>query len=135
MTDPQFTALVQALPAIITAIGVLFIGVLAALTRKRDAKADEKADGIAKEVTQIHTVTNSNLSDITAELKNAVGKISSLEQQILAMNKAKDVADDVAKTLAEKVPSAKDAKQLMEAVVVVPAEPDSQQKPKPPSKK
>lgn len=133
MTDPQFTALTQALPAIITACGVLFIGVLSALTRRRDEKADEKQDKQSKVIDEIHTVTNSNLSAITAQLKQSTAELAALKERLISMDKAKDVADNVASDLAAK---AKPASTAPEKVVVVntpaqpvPIEPAARKKP------
>ena len=105
MTDTQFTALIEALPAIITALGTLIIGVLIALSRKRDEKADKKTDKLVQVTDQIHQVTNSNFTAITAELKTANAKYDQLQKVIVNLNKDKVVADEVAKKLAEKVPS------------------------------
>lgn len=103
MTDAQFKSAIDAIPATITALGVLLTTILVALARWRDQRADEKAEERDKTLTEIHTVTNSNLSEMKDDYKLALAELAAMKDRITAMDKAKDTADDVAKALADKV--------------------------------
>lgn len=103
MTDTQFAELIKALPAIITSLGTLFIGIVVALSRKRDEKADLKVEKLVETTAQIHTLADGNLSKITTELKLVNARYEELQKVVVELNKDKASATEVARKLAEKV--------------------------------
>lgn len=115
MTDTQLTIIVSSIPTSIAAIGAL-IGVILSSIRgaRRDHKADDKQDVLMAKTDEIHTLTNSNLSALKAELVTANAQFellrSTTNAQLEAFNvlvtslkESKVVADSVAAKLAEKV--------------------------------
>lgn len=144
MTDAQFTSLIESIPAIITALGTLVIIILGGLSKLRDAKADAKSEERDKTLTEIHTVTNSNLTMEKAKLEREVDRSANLERLITQLLAEKDATAVVAKSLADKVAPVKAS--ATEVIVVntpenrVPVEPPQDETPsakptKPPTKK
>lgn len=78
------------------------IAAIAALMVSRDT--DHKVDASAKTIEQIHVLTNSNLTQVSNDLKIANSKIDALERLVTALGTAKGIADVVAERLAQKVP-------------------------------
>ena len=62
-----------------------------------------KSDEANHKLVEIHTLTNSNLSNVNKALEVANEKISGLEKMVAAMHEAKGVADRTAEGLAAKV--------------------------------
>lgn len=109
MNDPMIIA--AAFVLVIAASGswiVQIINAKAAADDRKEAKAmrlklhesatstEKKADRIIEQGVEIHTLTNSNLSKVTAELVTALAMIKNLERMIASQDKAKDVADNLA---------------------------------------
>lgn len=116
MNDPMIIA--AALVLVIAGIGSAIVQVInarAAAEDRREAKATRiklereaeiasiKADRIVEQGVAIHTLTNSNLSAVTAALAAAIAKNEVLERIITAQDKAKDIADTVSLTQTAKV--------------------------------
>jgi len=57
---------------------------------------DRKADALIEKAVEIHTLTNSNLSRVTASLEIALKEIDGLRQLVESLTKAKAVADALA---------------------------------------
>lgn len=64
-----------------------------------------KTDTIIEKAVEIHTLTNSRMSKVTADLEVALSKITGLETRIAAMAKDKATAEHVAERLAETRPT------------------------------
>ena len=110
MNDPMIIA--AAIVLVIASIGgasVQIINAWAASNERKEAKfsrekleeitrsTDNKANTIIEKAAEIHTLTNSNLSKVTASLDSALAKIEGLEKLIASQSKAKDIADNLAK--------------------------------------
>lgn len=90
------------------AVIVQVINAMAASHERREARAsriklealaeagDTKNNEIIKQGVAIHTLTNSSLSKVTADLATANVTIKSLERMIDGLVKAKDIADALA---------------------------------------
>jgi hypothetical protein len=59
--------------------------ILALATWRQSRKNTEKADTIISKAEEIHTLTNSNLAEVKAELATANGKIEGVEKVIAAL--------------------------------------------------
>jgi uncharacterized phage infection (PIP) family protein YhgE len=98
MDDPMLIA--GAVVLVIASVGSWYIQIINAKSAARleeFAKInDSKNDRIIEQGVEIHTLTNSNLSKVTAELVTALAEIKNLERMITAQNKAKEVADTLA---------------------------------------
>lgn len=109
MDDP--TIIAGAFVIVIAAIGttiVQIVNAVAAANDRREARSARlkleamaeinavKTDKIVEQGVAIHTLTNSNLSKVTADLATAVSKIEGLEKVIVAQTKAKEIADALA---------------------------------------
>lgn len=57
---------------------------------------DGKADAIIEKTVQIHEVTNSNLSKVTAALDVALSRIEGLQAMVRTLTEAKRIADALA---------------------------------------
>lgn len=64
---------------------------------KTARSTEHKADQIIEKAAEIHTLTNSNLSKVTASLDVALEKIAGLEKMVVSLNEAKKVADALTK--------------------------------------
>lgn len=67
---------------------------LALMGAKQEATS-AKADHIIEQGTQIHTLTNSNLSQVTAQLAVANERIKGMEELVKTLGTAKRVADEL----------------------------------------
>lgn len=65
----------------------------------------KKSDEANGKLVEIHTLTNSNLSNVTKALEVAMEKISGLEKMVYSMDQARVNAEMVAKNLASTRPS------------------------------
>ena len=83
MIDPTLltviTVFLSATPPTVAAVGALIVGLRN--SRKADVASNE-ADVAAKQTSEIHTMTNSNLSEVKTELKVAQEKIEGLQHLI-----------------------------------------------------
>lgn len=102
MTDIQLTIILAAIVPTLAALGAMVVSVVNAIKSNANGV---KADDIIKKAEQIHTLTNSNLSKVTASLEVALARIDGLQKMVAEMSKAKDIADHVAERAAEKVPT------------------------------
>lgn len=102
MSDIQLTIVLAAIVPTLAALGALMVSVINAIKSNANGV---KADDIIKKAEQIHTLTNSNLSKVTASLEVANAKIDGLQLMVAEMTKAKAIADTVAEKAAEKVPA------------------------------
>lgn len=102
MTDTQVTIILASIVPTLAAFGAMAVSVINAI--KSNANGI-KSDEIIKKAEQIHTLTNSNLSKVTAALEVANARIDGLQKLILSMTEAKTVADHVAERAAEKTPT------------------------------
>lgn len=97
MSDQIVTTLIVAffasLPPTIAAFAALIVS----------RSNGHKADAIVKSTDQIHTLANSNLAQVSNDLKVATSKIEALERLVTSLGTAKGIADVVAERLAEKV--------------------------------
>lgn len=94
MSDAFWLALMTAVPTTLAALGALYVSV------RNGHKADvtaAKVDAVDAKAIEIHTLTNSNLSRVTAALEVANAKIDGLQKQVALMVGAKVVADKVIK--------------------------------------
>lgn len=100
MTDTQLTIIIAAIPATIAATGALvatILGVIQGAGRERKAeereeKASVKTDSLIEKTVEIHTLTNSNLSKVTAALDAANVKIEGLQTMVANLLKDKEAA-------------------------------------------
>lgn len=113
------------LGALITVLGMMFTYLKASQaviqsTAARDVAAagveismnnGKKSDHANEKLVEIHTLTNSNLSDAVKRLDVAMEKISGLEKMVSNMTADKVTADRTAENLAGKVASAPGARQ------------------------
>lgn len=110
MNDPMIIA--AAIVLVIAAVGSMFVQIInakAAAEDRQDARAsrikletyaeinDGKNNKIIEQGVSIHTLTNSNLSTVTAALATAVAENKTLERIIAAALEAKKVADNLAR--------------------------------------
>lgn len=102
MTDIQLTIVLSAIVPTLAAVGAMIVSVVNAI---KSSANGVKADDIIKKAEQIHTLTNSNLSKVTAALEVANAKIDGLQTMVSEMTRAKAIADHVAQRAAEKVTS------------------------------
>lgn len=108
MNDPMIIA--AAFVMVIASIGATIVQVInakAAADDRREAKIareklltmaemnDEKTNKVIEQGVAIHTLTNSNLSKVTADLATATATIQSLERMIASLTKAKEIADNL----------------------------------------
>lgn len=120
MTDPMVIA--AAVVLVIASIASGIVNIINAKAQADDRKlakasrqrleemantGDEKADKIIEQGVQIHTLTNSNLSKVTADLATAIEKITGLEKIVQAQNEAKKVADVLATGIADNLSKAR----------------------------
>lgn len=107
--DP--TTIAAAIVTVLTALGVLFVTIInakAAADDRHDARVsrlkldattlstDAKANTIIEKAIEIHALTNSNLSKVTAALDVALARIEGLEKLVASLNEAKRIADTLA---------------------------------------
>ena len=108
-------ALVAGAVSIVNAISAARDRIIAAAERKamldktEAALATSKENGkkndiIIEKAVEIHTLTNSNLSKVTAALEVANTKIEGLQKMMASMQEAKTIADRVAEQAAAKAP-------------------------------
>lgn len=102
MTDVQATIIIAAIVPTLAAFGAMVVSVVNAIKSNSNGR---KADDIIQKAVEIHTLTNSNLSKVTASLEVANAKIDGLQAMVTEMTKAKAIADTVAEKAAQKVPS------------------------------
>lgn len=99
MTDIQLTIVLAAIVPTLAGVGAMIVSVINAI--KSNANGI-KADDIIKKAEQIHTLTNSNLSKVTAALEVANARIDGLQVLVSTLTIAKAIADQVAHTAADK---------------------------------
>lgn len=117
MNDPMIIA--AAIVLVIAAVGSMFVQIInarAAAEDRRQARDnrikletlaevnDKKSNKIIEQGVAIHTSTNSNLSKVTSDLSTALSKIEGLEKIILFQDKAKDIADSLARERKQNIP-------------------------------
>lgn len=108
MTTLDPTVFAAALVMIIAAVGAAVVSVVNAVAASRDRteardsriglartvdSTERKADQIIERAGEIHTLTNSNLSKMTARLDVALAEITGLRALIASQQEAKRVAD------------------------------------------
>jgi hypothetical protein len=105
MTDATLTIVLVAIVPTLAAIGAMIVSIINAI---KSTENGAKADHIIEKATEIHTLTNSNLSKVTATLDVANAKIEGMQKMISGMLEAKNVADHLADKTASApvVPSA-----------------------------
>jgi septal ring factor EnvC (AmiA/AmiB activator) len=81
-TTVIFAAAIAAVPPTLTGLAALL---LAILNRSSAQMTDTKTDSIIRKADEIHTLTNSNLAEVTKTLQVANEKISGLEKLLGAM--------------------------------------------------
>ena len=108
-TPSQVLSIVGSIGVLITAIGAVIVNIIVALrTGKKVDAVQAQADNISHQVQEVHTITNSNLSAVKAELKTAVAQIS--EMRVLVAD-LKNERDKLATVVAYKtVPRSTDAR-------------------------
>ena len=112
MTDSAILALGTAIATIIASLTAAIVAIAAlrkttataASVTANAVTADKKADILIEKTAEIHTLTNSRMAKVTADLEVALSKITGLEARLIGMDDAKAIADRVAATLAAKVP-------------------------------
>ena len=85
-TETIFLALITGLPATLAALAAMIVAL----------RTERKSDTIIEKATEIHTLTNSNLSKVSAALEVANSRIQGLERLIASQSEAKVIADRVA---------------------------------------
>jgi hypothetical protein len=115
MSDP--TVIAAAIVTVLTALGVLVVTIInakSAADERHDARVSRikveattvntnaKADTIIEKASEIHTLTNSNLSKVTEALEVANEKIEGLQKLVGQMMDAKGVADRLADRSADR---------------------------------
>jgi len=75
MSDPVQLALITAVPPTLAALAALIVGI----------RNTHKATAIITKADEIHTLTNSNLTAVKADLVAASERIKSLEQLVASM--------------------------------------------------
>lgn len=82
-SSDQLITIFAAAGVLLTALGAVIVNIIVALRtgQKTDALI-QKTDSVTAKVDQVHTLTNSNLSAVKAELSNATIKIESLMQVV-----------------------------------------------------
>lgn len=101
----QLLTIIGALSVLITAIGVAIVNIVVAL--RTGQKADvliHKTEEVANKVDQVHTLTNSNLSDVKAELTGTRDKLELLMQTIVDLKSERQIAQMVASSTPEAIP-------------------------------
>lgn len=100
-------ALVGSVVPTIAAVGAIFIGWWSNRKIARDAVdaakknyeaievVDKKTDKVIGQNTEIHTLTNSNLTKVQSQLDVALERIKGMEELVKSMATAKTVADDL----------------------------------------
>ena len=92
MSDAFWLALITAIPTTLAALGAMYVSI------RNGHKADitaAKVDAVDAKAIEIHTLTNSQLSRVTAALELANSKIAGLERLVSNMAEAKAIADQV----------------------------------------
>lgn len=92
MTDAVSLALVAAVAPTIASLAALFVGLN---NSKKQDNIVKKSDTIIEKAVEIHTLTNSNLTNVTAALALANAKIEGLQKLIESMGAAKVSVDKV----------------------------------------
>jgi hypothetical protein len=105
MTDTAIIAIGTAVATIIASLTAAIVAIAALRKTTASAvKADAKADIIIGKADEIHTLTNSRMARVTADLEVALAQIAGLQARLVGMDDAKVIADTVAAKLAAKLP-------------------------------
>lgn len=83
-TASEMVMVIGAFGVLIGGLGAIIVNIVVAL--KTTHKIDEglkKTDGLASQVKEVHTLTNSNLSAVKAELALATAQIASLHEVVM----------------------------------------------------
>lgn len=82
-TATEVLTFIAAGGVLITGVGAVIVNIIVALRQgtKLDA-VSEKTDGISHQVQEVHTLTNSNLSAVKAELATATAQIQALRDLV-----------------------------------------------------
>lgn len=87
----EMMAIIGGIGVVITAIGVAVVNVIVALrSSQKLATVIEKSDKLIGQVEQVHTLTNSNLSAVKAELSSAIKEIVSMKDVITDLKSERD---------------------------------------------
>ena len=109
MTDSAILASGTAIATIIASLTAAIVAVAAlrkttataASVTANAVTANKKADILIEKTAEIHTLTNSRMAKVTADLEVALAEIKALKERLGGMNDAKAIADQVAARLAE----------------------------------
>jgi hypothetical protein len=120
MNDPAvIAAAVVTVIAALAAAVVTVTNAMAAAADRRDARAsravlattthatEKKADIIIEKAVEIHALTNSHLSTVTAALNVALAEIKGLQSLVSSLLDAKRIADTLATAAAAATPPAR----------------------------
>lgn len=100
----ELLTIIAAIGVLVTGVGAVIVNVIVAL--KTGAKIDlsiKKTEGLSHQVQEVHTLTNSNLSALKAELATALAQITSLHDVVQDLRGERQKAA-VAVALATPVP-------------------------------
>lgn len=99
MTDTVQLALIASIAPTLAACGALLVSIL---NRQKATETGHKVDTVIEKAVEIHTLTNSNLSKVTAANDVLTAKVEGLQKLVASMVDAKTVADSVAEKKAAK---------------------------------
>jgi hypothetical protein len=75
-TSAEILTIVAAIGVLVASVGTVIVNIIGA------ARIEKKTDQVAAAVQEVHTLTNSNLSAVKAELATAVAQISILREMV-----------------------------------------------------
>lgn len=98
-TAEQLLTIIGAIGVLVAALGAVIVNIIVAL--KTGQKADvliHKTEEVANKVDQVHTLTNSNLSSVKAELTGTQNELKLLTQTIADLKSERQAAQVAAAT-------------------------------------
>lgn len=90
LSDAAQLAVIVSIAPTIASMGALFASILGAHKSKENGK---KVDTVIEKTTEIHTLTNSNLTKVQSDLSTAIQEIHGLKELVAELRKPGPVQD------------------------------------------
>lgn len=107
----QVLAMVGSIGVLITALGAVIVNIIVAM--KTGKKVDESIKNqqvLSGQIAEVHTITNSNLSAVKAELKQATMQIEEMKTFVRNLTGERDKLAAITATAAGRVPHSREDK-------------------------
>lgn len=119
----QVLAMVGSIGILITALGAVIVNIIVALRTGKKVDENVKAiESVSHQVQEVHTLTNSNLSAVKAELKQAVTQLDEMKTFVRDLKNERDklailtASNKIGPVASHHIPSANDVREVLESI-------------------